>query len=238
MVETNINSNQLLDRWNKIHTEVVASAIKANRNPDDVTIIAVSKTQPASILIEAMNCGITLFGENYAPEAVEKQRALSAIGLNPEWHFIGHLQSNKVKLIAPFVTMIHSVDSVKLAKEISKCAGQHNRRIDILIQVNTSGELSKSGCTPSEVHTIASEINQLSSITLCGLMTIPSFTATDEELRSEFTLLRNMRDELHVIYPSIHHLSMGMSGDYPLAIAEGATMVRIGTAIFGERTYQ
>ncbi|MBI3260459.1 MAG: YggS family pyridoxal phosphate-dependent enzyme, partial [Ignavibacteriae bacterium] len=162
---------------------------------------------------------------------------LSAIGLHPEWHFIGHLQSNKVKLIAPFVTMIHSVDSLKLAREISKCATENNRKIQILIQVNTSGEESKSGCEPNEVINLATEITQLPSIELCGLMTIPSFTSTDEQLRSEFTMLRQIKDELQAKYPSIHHLSMGMSGDFPLAISEGATMVRIGTAIFGERIY-
>ncbi len=237
MSDTKINSNSLVARWNDVCAEVVASAIKANRDPSDVKIIAVSKTQPSSVLIEAMSSGVTVFGENYALEAIEKYNALSVVGLSPEWHFIGHLQSNKVKMIAPFVTMIHSVDSLKLAREISKCAIENNRKIQILIQVNTSGEESKSGCEPNEVRNLVEEIIKLPSIELCGLMTIPSFTATDDELRREFTILRQIRDELKLIYHSIHHLSMGMSGDFPLAISEGATMIRIGTAIFGERVY-
>lgn len=238
MLATKPNSNSLTDRWKNIQSEVAASAVKANRNPTDVTIIAVSKTQYAQVLIEAISIGITIFGENYAHEAIEKYKALSEAGLNPEWHFIGHLQSNKVKLIAPFITMIHSVDSLKLAREISKCAIENNRRIQILIQVNTSGEESKSGCEPSEVTSLVEEIAKLPSIELCGLMTIPSFTATDDQLRTEFTMLRQIRDKLNVKYPSMHHLSMGMSGDFTIAISEGATMVRIGTAIFGERVYK
>ena len=237
MPDTNKNSNSLARRWKNIHTEVVASAIKAIRDKKKIKIIAVSKTQPSVILIEAVSCGITVFGENYALEAIEKHSALSAIGLNPEWHFIGHLQSNKVKLIAPFITMIHSVDSLKLAREISKCAVENNRTIKILIQVNTSSEESKSGCEPNDVNKLVEDVVKLPSIELCGFMTIPSFTATDDELRGEFSTLRQTRDELQIHYPSLVHLSMGMSGDFPLAISEGATMVRIGTAIFGERVY-
>ncbi|MBK9249395.1 MAG: YggS family pyridoxal phosphate-dependent enzyme [Ignavibacteria bacterium] len=228
----------LAERYKANSTHVKACANAANR-PDDVRIIAVSKTQPASVLIEAYRAGITTFGENYALELYDKFLALSALGLTPEWHFIGHLQTNKVKLLAPFVTMIHSVDSVKLAREISTQAIKNSRVIDICVQVNTSGEESKSGCEPTALDTIVSDILTLQGVRLCGLMTIPSFTATDEELRHEFSLLRGMRDALQAQYPEqdIHHLSMGMSGDYPLAIEEGATFVRIGTAIFGERQY-
>jgi pyridoxal phosphate enzyme (YggS family) len=239
MNDVNSSPNSLKNRWNEVKKSVAESTLAAHRSTDDVTIIAVSKTHPASVLIEAVDAGISVFGENYASEICEKYTSLSAAGLTPEWHFIGHLQSNKVKLIAPFVTMIHSVDSLKLAREISKCATENNRNIAVLIQVNTSGEVSKSGCHPNDVLTLVEDIMQLPSINLNGLMTIPSFTATDDELRREFSLLRTIRDELRSAYPhsSIHHLSMGMSGDFPIAISEGATMVRIGTAIFGERDY-
>lgn len=237
MSDSTTNSSTISDRWKNIQEQVADSVTKVNRNLSDVKIIAVSKTQPASVLVDAMASGINVFGENYALEAVEKHSVLSALGLHPEWHFIGHLQSNKVKLIAPFITMIHSVDSLKLAREISKCAVENNRNIDILIQVNTSGEESKSGCEPKDVNKLVEDVMKLPSINLCGFMTIPSFTATDEELRGEFTMLRQIRNELRVRYPSVKHLSMGMSGDFPLAINQGATMVRIGTAIFGERTY-
>lgn len=232
-----MNNDKFYNRMNKVQMEVETAVITANRSQEEVQIIAVSKTQPVSTLIEAMSFGINVFGENYAPEAFEKYTALSEIGLTPEWHFIGHLQTNKVKTIAPFITMIHSVDSLKLAREISKCATNNNRRIKILIQVNTSGEKTKSGCEPIEIKQLASQIIDLPSVELCGLMTIPSFTATDDELKIEFTMLRKMRDELQLTYPIIHHLSMGMSSDFPIAISEGATLVRIGTAIFGERIY-
>ena len=232
-------SDTLAERYSQISKHVQECSLAAGRTEDAVRIIAVSKTQPASVLIEAYHAGITTFGENYVLELHEKFLALSALGLTPEWHFIGHLQTNKVKLLAPFVTMIHSVDSVKLAREISAQAIKNSRVIDICVQVNTSGEESKSGCDPTELDAIVHEILTLTGVRVCGLMTIPSFTATDEELRHEFGLLRGMRDTLQKQYPeqNIRHLSMGMSGDYPLAIEEGATFVRIGTAIFGERQY-
>jgi hypothetical protein len=180
------------------------------------------------------------FGENYVTELREKYEQLNAIGVVvPEWHFIGHLQSNKVKYIAEFITMIHSVDSLKLAEEIDKRAQQHGRVIDVLIQINTSGEDSKSGIEPEDATELTEQILNLKNLKLKGLMTIGTFTDDESLQRQEFTLLRNTLNSVNEkLGTDLNELSMGMTGDYPVAISEGATMVRIGTAIFGERHYE
>jgi len=211
-------------------------AARFGRNPDDLKIIAVSKTHPAAIVKQAIDAGVELFGENYVQELVEKNDVFLNHSNKPNWHFIGHLQTNKVKYIAPFISMIHSVDSVKLANEISKRAGQNNRTIDILLQINTSQEISKSGCDPNSALCIAESILTIPNIQLKGLMTIGSFSDDEEIIRSEFRLLKsifnNIKETLNV---PMTELSMGMSHDFDIAIEEGATMVRIGTAIFGVR---
>ncbi|MCX7909867.1 MAG: YggS family pyridoxal phosphate-dependent enzyme [Ignavibacteria bacterium] len=205
-----------------------------------ITIVAVSKTHPVEAIINAIEVGITEIGENYAQEMKAKYEEIHQMGKKqPNWHFIGHLQTNKVKYIAPFVSLIHSVDSVHLGEEIEKQAAKHNRTIDVLIQVNTSGELSKFGCEPNDVYKIIEGIQQFPHISIKGLMTIGSFSTDEKVIRKEFRLLKQLFDEAKRLYPELPltELSMGMTNDFLIAVEEGATILRIGTAIFGERHY-
>lgn len=239
MEETEMEFN-LEDNWKKVLNNIEKAAEKSGRDPKEIVLVNVSKTKPSEMLLEAWEGGINIFGENYAQELVEKQKFFDEKGLQPEWHFIGHLQTNKVKYLAPFVAMIHSVGSVKLAKEISKQAIKNDRIIDILLQVNTSGEMSKSGCDPDQLLELAEEVLNIENINVRGLMTIGSFSEDEEIYRSEFRLLKKLRDRARERFGEEHfeHLSMGMTHDYEHAIEEGATIVRVGTAIFGERIYK
>lgn len=235
-----LNSELIAHNWERINNQAKQAALDINRKLDDVLVLAVSKTNPIESIIDAMSIGISHFGENYAQELRDKQQEIiNRHATQPKWHFIGHLQTNKVKYIAPYVEMIHSVDSLKLAQEISKEARKNNRTIDILLQVNTSAEESKSGCTPNEVFELAEKVFQLDSINIRGLMTIGSFADDANIALSEFRLLRSLRDKLQTLHPNQHlpHLSMGMTNDFEVAIREGATIVRVGTAIFGSRYY-
>lgn len=207
----------------------------------DVTIVAVSKTHPTEAIINGINAGIEHFGESYAQEMRQKFYELDKLNiLSPKWHFIGHLQTNKVKYIAPFVYMIHSVDSVELANEIQKQAKKNSRKIDVLVQVNTSGEKSKFGCNPNETISLIEKIKNYENIQICGLMTIGSFSMAENIIRKEFRLLCQIFEQSKDTFPELplRHLSMGMSHDYLIAIKEGATIIRIGTAIFGERHHK
>jgi pyridoxal phosphate enzyme (YggS family) len=204
-----------------------------------VKILSVSKSHPVEALINAYESGLRVFGENYVQEMVDKYETISdEMKSNIEWHFIGHLQTNKVKYIAPFVNCIHSVYKLKLAKEIDKRAKENNRIIDLLLQVNTSGEDSKSGCEPHEAEEVIRSSMGLENVKFVGLMTISGLESTDEERKAEFKLLRKIRDEIEMnLSIELPELSMGMTSDYHEAIEEGATMIRIGTAIFGKREY-
>ena len=199
-------------------------------------LVAVSKTRPASELIEALAAGQRLFGENYVQELTEKARALS---VDAEWHFIGHLQSNKVRHIAGLVSMIHSVDRLSLATEIDRQWRERvGRPCDLLVQVNISGEATKSGTTADEAIRLVREISLLPNTKVCGLMTMPPFFDDPEGARPYFRQLREIADAIRdEAIPGVEmtELSMGMSGDFEVAIEEGATLVRVGTAIFGER---
>jgi len=204
-----------------------------------IKILSVSKSHPVEALINAYESGLRVFGENYVQEMVDKYETISnEMKRNIEWHFIGHLQTNKVKYIAPFVNCIHSVYKLKLAKEIDKRAKENNRIIDLLLQVNTSGEDSKSGCEPREAEEVIRSSMGLENVKFVGLMTISGLESTDEERKAEFKLLRKIRDEIEMnLSIELPELSMGMTSDYQEAIEEGATMIRIGTAIFGKREY-
>ena len=205
-----------------------------------VKLVAVSKTHPVETLIIAMDSGINIFGENYVQELKNKYDYLTQNNIAiPEFHFIGHLQRNKVKYIAPFVAMIHSVDSVRLAEEINKQAMKNERQIDILVQVNTSGEDSKSGCEPDDTLEIIKEIKNFENINIKGFMTIGSFSEDENIFRREFRVLRDLFEKVKAKFPDLglKHLSMGMTHDFEEAIEEGATIVRVGTAIFGRRDY-
>lgn len=240
MKENILSPEQIRSNWEAVKSKALDAAVVSGRNPDDITIVAVAKTHPSGMIKNAIEAGIGNIGENYVQEMVQKYKELAELGIEvPKWHFIGHLQTNKVKYIIPFVDMIHSVDSAHLAEEISKQAQKLGRTIDILLQVNTSGEESKSGCEPQDIYKLAEELSRLQNIKIHGLMTIGTFSNDEVIIKREFRLLRSLRDELAVKFPEIdfHHLSMGMTNDYPIAIAEGATLVRVGTAIFGERDY-
>jgi pyridoxal phosphate enzyme (YggS family) len=202
--------------------------------PAHVTLVAVSKTKPVADLLEAYTAGQRIFGENYVQELVEKQQALPN---DFEWHFIGHLQSRKVKLIAPFVSLIHGVDSTKLLQEINKEAAKNNRVIDCLLQIHIAVEESKFGLDEVELTKIltSDDFKNLKNIRIVGLMGMASFTDNQNQIEKEFNYLKTLFDKLKITNSELQTLSMGMSNDYQLAISCGSTMIRIGSSIFGTR---
>ena len=200
--------------------------------PKNVTLIAVSKTKPISLIQEAYETGQRDFGENKVQELVEKQEALPN---DIRWHMIGHLQRNKVKYIAPFVHLIHGVDSLRLLKEINKQGDKINRCIPILLQVHISQEDTKFGFDSNELKEAIIECEILEWIKPCGLMGMATFTSDKDQVRREFQGLKGLFDELQSNFGENPTLSMGMSGDYQIAIDQGSTMVRIGSSLFGSR---
>ena len=210
---------------------------KAGREPGDVTLIAVSKTKPVSAIREAYEHGIREFGENKVQELVEKQEALPK---DIRWHMIGHLQRNKVKYNVDKAALIHSVDSVRLAEEISREAVKKQITVSILIEVNIAGEDTKFGAAPEETEALVREIAQLPGIHIEGLMTIAPYVDDAEENRQYFSRLKQLSVDIkrkNIDNVSMNVLSMGMTGDYMVAVEEGASYVRVGTGIFGERQY-
>lgn len=211
------------------------SCHKAGRNSCEVTLIAVSKTKPVEYIREAYNAGVRDFGENKVQELLDKTQELPS---DIRWHMIGHLQRNKVKYIVDKVTMIHSVDSLRLAEEISREALKKDVEVDILIEVNVAEEESKYGVTVQEAPVLIEKVAALPSLHICGLMTIAPFTEDSEENRLYFRRLRQLSVDIrdkNIDNVNMDVLSMGMTGDYSVAIEEGATCVRVGTGIFGER---
>lgn len=198
-----------------------------------VTLVAVSKTHPAEAIRQLYELGQRDFGENYVQELVAKQDTLPG---DIHWHFIGHLQSNKVKYIAPFVHMIQSVDSEKLLKEIDKQAQKNKRTINVLLQVHIAQEETKFGLDENELAQIMEQPNAFPHVRICGLMGMASFTENAEQVRKEFHYLKTAFDK-YKNKKDWDTLSMGMSSDYRMAVAEGSTLVRIGSLLFGERTY-
>ena len=198
--------------------------------PKEVTLVAVSKTKPISDIEQAYNSGQLIFGENKVQELVEKYEKLPK---EIQWHMIGHLQRNKVKFIAPFVRLIHGVDSEKLLKEIDKRAKQNNRTIDCLLQVHIATESTKFGFSEEEVLRIMKQKEDFKNINIVGLMGMATFTENETQIKEEFSFL----SEIYKKYEQMNILSMGMSGDYKIAIECGSTMVRIGSTIFGNRNY-
>ncbi len=218
-----------------IERRIRTAAVAAGRDPESVRLVAVSKTKPAVMVEEAFLAGQTLFGENYVQELAAKAREVHS---PVEWHFIGHLQSNKVRQIAGVVSMIHSVDRLSLAEEIDRQWGRLGSCCDVLVQVNVSGEASKSGTTAGDAIGLVRRVASLPNLRVRGLMTMPPFFDDPEAARPYFRELRLLAekiDALGIPGVSMAELSMGMSGDFAVAIAEGATLVRIGSAIFGER---
>ena len=201
-----------------------------NSIPKEITLVAVSKTKPISDILVAYESGQRIFGENKVQELEMKHTKLPS---DIEWHMIGHLQSNKVKYIAPFISLIHSVDSLKLLKEINRRAKQNNRIINCLLQVHIASERTKFGFEINEINEILDESNKLENICIKGLMGMATFTEEKSQLNSEFTKINNLFKKIK--NKKISTLSIGMSGDYELAINNGSTMIRIGSTIFGNR---
>jgi len=220
----------------EIREEIAAACVKAGRAREDVYLIAVSKTFPVESICEAVEAGQTIFGESKLQEAEPKVAELPS---SLEWHFIGRVQRNKVRKILQITSVIHAIDSLKLADYVSKVALESGMRPSLYLQVNLAGELSKGGFSPDELRRDLKEILSLSGVEIVGLMTIPPADDEAENSRKWFTGLRQLRDELEKEFgASLPCLSMGMSGDFQIAIEEGATHVRVGSAIFGKRAYR
>ena len=216
------------DRLADIRGQIISAAESAGRDPAGVQLCAVSKTFPASLIQEAMDAGQSLFGESRAQEAITKIPQLAPA----RWHFIGHLQSNKIRKILPLVEMIHTVDSLDVARDISRIAGELELCPQVLLQVNVASDDAKFGFTIAGVRSALPELLALPGISIRGLMTIPPL---EGDPRPHFAALRQLRDQLAIAAHPMPELSMGMSGDFREAIAEGATIVRVGSAIFGSR---
>lgn len=227
----------LRENLQEVNDRIEKACVKAGRNKDEVTLIAVSKTKPLSDIEELILYGTKEFGENKVQELVDKYENVST---PVNWHLIGHLQTNKVKYIVDKVSLIHSVDSLKLAKEIQKEAAKKNVIVNILVQVNVANEDTKFGLDTSEVLDLVNEISILPNIRIKGLMTIAPYVENPEDNRPYFKELKQLLLDIkskNIDNVDMSILSMGMTNDYEVAIEEGATMVRVGTGIFGERNY-
>jgi PLP dependent protein len=218
--------------FNKGKLEQVLAELK----PHDAKLVAVSKTKPAEAIRAVYDSGHKIFGENYVQELVEKQAKLPG---DIEWHYIGHLQTNKVKQIVPFISLIQSVDSLKLLKEINKQAQKINRTIDCLLQIYIAQEETKFGLGLDEAESLlqSEDMHQLKNISIKGLMGMASLTDNQEQIRKEFKSLKILQAKLQTSNLKLQTLSMGMTSDYKIALEEGSNLVRIGSAIFGERDY-
>jgi pyridoxal phosphate enzyme (YggS family) len=223
----------LADNLEKIQQRIRGACDRADREPNSVTLLAVSKTHPPETVKAAADCGQIYFGENKVQEAKAK---IPLCPGNLHWHFIGHLQSNKCREAVELFRMIQSVDSLPLALEINKRAEQAARTMPVLLEVNVAGEASKFGYRPEQLLAELQELNALPRIEIHGLMTVPPWSAEAEKARPHFRRLRELKQRAEAVLGApLPHLSMGMSGDFEIAIEEGATMVRIGTELFGPR---
>ena len=227
----------IADKLQAVTAQIVAAARNAGRDPSEIALLAVSKTITPDLLLEAYVAGQRAFGENYLQEALDKMAALKEQAPDIEWHFIGPIQSNKTRPIAENFSWVHSVDRLKIAQRLSEQRPSGLPPLNVCIQVNVSGEASKSGCSPQDLPALAQAVAGLPGLNLRGLMTIPEPATTEAGQRRPLRTLRELADQLRAQGLALDTLSMGMSADLAAAIAEGATMVRIGTAIFGERHY-
>lgn len=228
----------LKENLDNVLKNIADSEERSGRKKGDVTLIAVSKTKPVEMIKEVYDLGIRDFGENRVQELTEKYEKLPS---DIHWHLIGHLQTNKVKYIIDKAYMIHSVDSLKLANEISREAVKHSVTANILIEVNVAGEESKFGVSPEELEDLIRKISVLPAIRIRGLMTVAPYVVDSEENRQIFVKMKQFAVDItrkNIDNVTMDCLSMGMSGDYTVAVEEGATFVRVGTSIFGERNYK
>ena len=230
--------SRITDNIDHVEKRIAEACERAGRPRESVQLIAVSKTKPVPDLMEALNYGHNVFGENKVQEIRDKVEAMGTEGIH--WHMIGHLQANKVKYLIGVVDLIHSVDNDKLAAEIEKQAAKHDVVMDVLCEVNMAGEETKFGLKPEETMDFVKRISGLPHLKVRGLMTIAPYTEDPESNRVYFKGLRELKDRInaeHIPGVDMDTLSMGMTGDYEVAIEEGATLVRVGTGIFGERHY-
>jgi len=225
----------IADHLAAVRGKITAAALRAGRDPSAVRLVAVTKTVDLARLEEAVVAGHTLFGENYVQEA---QAKIAALGPGLAWHFIGHLQSNKARAAVELFQLIHSVDRLSLARALDQAAARRGKVQDILLQVNLAGEETKSGAAPGDTENLLREIGKMPNLRVLGLMTMPPWLTDPEAVRPYFRALRELRDRLRaacLVAGDLPELSMGMTGDFETAVAEGATLVRVGTAIFGRR---
>ena len=228
MSEINVAFNLM-----SVRERITRAADACGRDPESVALLAVSKTKPAALIEAAAAAGQLAFGENYAQEAVEKADVLAGLGL--EWHFIGPLQSNKTRPLAARMHWVHSIEREKIARRLSEQRPDNLPPLNVCLQVNVSGEASKAGVEPAELFDLAAAVAGLPNLRLRGLMAIPAPAQTEAAQRAPLRQLRELFEQLKGEHPHIDTLSMGMSGDLEAAIAEGATIVRVGTDIFGAR---
>lgn len=225
---------EIRDNLERVRERVARAAERSGRQAEDVRLIAISKTFPPERIREAYEAGVRDFGENRVQEAEAKRPALA--GLDCTWHLVGHLQTNKAKPARELFHWIHSLDSARLAQKLHSASPPDSARLKVLIEVNLGGEAAKSGVKEEEIAALAEEVRRLASLELVGLMTIPPFLDDPEQVRPYFRRLRELAEKLRAAgFAELGELSMGMSHDFEVAIEEGATMVRIGTAIFGQR---
>ena len=225
----------LTENINSVQQRIAAACARVDRPPSEVTLLAVTKGHPPEAVKDAVDAGLVFFGENKVQEAKGK------IPLSPgraRWHMIGHLQSNKCRDAVHLFEMIQSVDSLHLAEEINKCCDKQAKTMPILLEVNVAGESSKFGYKPEQLLSDLEQINKLPKLEIHGLMTVPPYTTDTEKVRPYFRRLRELKQQCEqIIGAPLPHLSMGMSGDFEVAIEEGATIVRLGTILFGPRSY-
>ncbi len=227
--------DQIKQNLEEINRRLDHAARRAGREPTEIRLVAVTKTVSPERLQGAVAAGQSLFGENYVQEAKAK---IASLGPGLTWHFIGHLQSNKARAVVELFDLIHSVDRLSLAQALEQAAGRLGKVQNILLQVNLAGEESKSGTAPANAQALLLAISQMPHLRVLGLMTMPPWFDEPERVRPYFKELRELRDRLrrlNLVEGDLPELSMGMTGDFEVAVAEGATLVRIGTAIFGPR---
>ncbi len=231
------DSDRLHDRINQVRERIADAAVRSNRSPADITLVAISKTHPAKVLMKALQLGLTDLGENRVQEAEPK---IVAVGRSAaRWHLVGHLQSNKVRRAVQLFDVIHSLDSMDLAHRLDRiCEEEQRAELPVLIQVDLGGEETKTGIPEAEVAALAATVRECLRLKLIGLMTLPPYFDAPDRARPFFRRLRELRDDLQLkgqFGDAAGELSMGMTHDFEVAIEEGATMLRVGTAIFGER---
>ena len=227
--------NTIAERLQSAYQQITQECSKLGSNPANVQLIAVSKTKPASAIEAAYQHGQRHFAENYPQELADKALQLQYPDLI--WHFIGPLQSNKTRLVAEHASWFHSLDRLKIARRLSEQRQEQQAPLQVLIQLNISGESTKAGIQPEDMMALAADIAQLPNLTLRGLMAIPA-PSDQHPVEHSFQRMQQLSQQLQRTYPAATELSMGMSNDWPMALRYGATMIRLGTAIFGERTYE